>query len=141
MYNVKGESGVRAYCYPLNSLDLLQVVLVWEIRQIERTSIVQQTRWVNGRAFLKKKEKKVGRFPVYVTILLQSEHGHKSITSCIVILYAGEGAIKKRRTSTPVHNIQYKPKLQLYMREGRHIQNKHIPSNETKPYTKRKHAV
>lgn len=41
MYNVKGESGVRAYCYPLNSLDLLQVALVWEIRQIEQTSIVQ----------------------------------------------------------------------------------------------------
>jgi len=49
---------VRAYCYPLNRLDLLRFVLAWAIRQTERTSIVQQTRWVNGSSFLKKKEEK-----------------------------------------------------------------------------------
>lgn len=65
MYNVKGESGVRAYCYPLNSLDLLQVALVWEIRQIEQTSIVQQTRWVNGSAFHSKKFAEKCRFCVF----------------------------------------------------------------------------
>lgn len=74
MCYVKGEGGVRAYCYPLNRLDLLQFVLAWAIRQTERTSIVQQTRWVNGSSFLKKEEKKeekVGRFSCYATISLQ----------------------------------------------------------------------
>lgn len=71
MCNVKGEGGVRAYCYPLNRLDLLQFVLAWAIRQTERTSIVQQTRWVNGSSFLKKKREKVGRIPCYATISLQ----------------------------------------------------------------------
>lgn len=45
------------YCYPLNRLVLLQCGLVWLIRQTERTSIVQQTRWMNGSSFLKKKKK------------------------------------------------------------------------------------
>lgn len=65
MCNVKGEGGVRAYCYPLNRLDLLQFVLAWAIRQTERTSIVQQTRWVNGSSFLKKKKRgESGKVPV-----------------------------------------------------------------------------
>lgn len=71
MYNVKGESGVRAYCYPLNRLDLLQFVLAWAIRQIGRTSIVQQTRWVNGSSFLKKKRGESGKVPILRNISLQ----------------------------------------------------------------------
>lgn len=71
MYNVKGESGVRAYCYPLNRLDLLQVVWAWAIRQTERTSIVQQTRWVNGRSFLKKTRGESGKVPVLRNVSLQ----------------------------------------------------------------------
>lgn len=67
------------YCYPLNILVLLQCVLVWPIRQTERTSIVQRTGGMNGSSFLKKKER-----------------GEKTIRECFPVLHNSLQILKKK---------------------------------------------
>lgn len=99
---------MRAYCYPLTRLDLLQFVLAWVIRQTEWTSIVQQTQLVNGSSFLEKKrekKEKMGRLPCYATISLQRSQNldisllhTKTFISSTFFAYSGAEGLEKSFT-------------------------------------------